>query len=73
MAKTHLMSRNEAAKSLGVTQRAIDAICKKNGIERHQIPNHPRYFFKREAIENLIKASGMDLATAQATAVGGSA
>lgn len=73
MAKTHLMSRNEAARALGVTQRAIDSICKKNGIERHQIPNHPRYFFKREAIENLIKASGMDLATAQATTVGGSA
>jgi hypothetical protein len=73
MAKTHFMSRNEAAKALSVTQRAVDAICRKNGIERHQIPNHPRYFFKREAIENLVKASGMDSATVQATTVGGSA
>lgn len=59
MAKTLFMSRNEAARTLNVTQRAVDAICRKNGIERHQIPNHPRYFYRRDAIDNLIKSSGM--------------
>lgn len=59
MANKHYVTKNQAAKMLGIGAKGIVKVCEKNGIKLHVIPYHRITFYRRDAIERLVKAAGM--------------
>jgi len=63
MGKTHLVSRREASKLLGVAPATVDSLARKNGLSLHQLPNHSRRYYVRAEVAKLLSRAATPLIT----------